>query len=224
MVRRGFALNNFGKKLAAELTGELKVNNTSKVLIVMNDGKLDITRSDVEPPTPGEPTEVSGAVVDLLSTTRILRGKLQRALELSPVRDAVRHHHRGAETRRSRTSDRGAQLVAGGSPVRGRRPPGEKRRTLRRRSANPFATDRRQPSRLERDRHDRRQRAAWFQAGARKNNAPRRPSAHSAHDEQRTPVRNSRQRVIDRHPLPKGESVDPLRRNRAQRQKIEERD
>lgn len=88
MVRRGFALNNFGKKLAAELTGELKVNNTSKVLIVMNDGKLDITRSDVEPPTPGEPTEVSGAVVDLLSTTQILRGKLQRALELSPVRDA----------------------------------------------------------------------------------------------------------------------------------------
>ena len=75
------------RNLAAQLGGTPLEENQGQIKIRMRDGIIDLNTAPVAPGEGHEDVEISGRRQTVLSTTQILRGKLERANDPAPVRD-----------------------------------------------------------------------------------------------------------------------------------------
>ena len=75
------------RNLAAQLGGTPLEENQGQIKVRMRDGIIDLNTAPVVPREGHEDVEISGQRQTVLSTTQILRGKLERANDPAPVRD-----------------------------------------------------------------------------------------------------------------------------------------
>ena len=78
---------NDDQNLARRLGGSPKREAESQIKIKLADGVIDINTIAVRPKTGAERVEIDDRPQHVLSTTQILRGKLDRATDPAPVRD-----------------------------------------------------------------------------------------------------------------------------------------
>ena len=75
------------RNLAAHLGGTPLQESQGQIKVQMRDGIIDLNTAPVLPRDGHEDVEISGQRQTVLSTTQILRGKLERANDPAPVRD-----------------------------------------------------------------------------------------------------------------------------------------
>lgn len=87
VTRSVFSLEGLAEPIAKAMDGHVELETPERVVIRKGKGKLDVNMTEIEPAEGLEPTLIDGQVESVMSTTQIVRGKLNR-MTPGPVRDA----------------------------------------------------------------------------------------------------------------------------------------